>query len=104
MPNGSKKYTDFVTWTASAPDEYLDEKGALYGDGFNSFFARMNSVMQNLGYTYNIGVSDLTGGASGTLDKKAVYSIEGKLTIVYEIGRNNRVDVDVYNYGDYKIA
>ena len=64
----------------------------------------MNSVMQNLGYTYNSGVSDLTGGASGTLDKKAVYSIEGKLTIVYEIGRNNRVDIDVYNYGDYKIA
>ena len=104
LADGTEKYTDFVTWTASAPDEYLDEKGALYGDGFNSFFARMNSVMQNLGYTYNSGVSDLTGGASGTLDKKAVYSIEGKLTIVYEIGRNNRVDVDVYNYGDYKIA
>lgn len=104
LPDESVKYTDFVTWTASAPDEYLDEKGALYGDGFNSFFERMNSEMQNLGFTFNSSVSDLTGGASGTLDKKAVYSIEGKLTIVYVIGRNNRVDVDVYNFGDYNIG
>lgn len=104
LPDGTEEFTDFVTWTASAPDDYVDENGALYGDGFNSFFERLNSVMQNLGYTFNSGVSDLSGGTYGTLDRKAVYSIEGKLTIVYIIGRNNRVDVDVYNFGDYNIG
>jgi len=104
LADGTERYTDFVTWTASAPKQYLDENGALYGDGFNDFFTRLNSVMVNLGYTFNSGNSDLTGGVAGTLDKKAVYSIEGKLTIVYEFGRNNRVDIDVYNFGDYKLA
>lgn len=104
LADGTDKYTDFVTWTASAPDEYLDANGALYGDGFNAFYARLNNVMVNLGYTYNSGVSDVTGGESGTIDKKLVYSVEGKLVIVYTVGRNNRVDVDVYNWKDYSVT
>lgn len=104
LADGTEKYTDYVTWVAKAPKKYLDENGALYGDGFNALFAQLNSVMIGLGYTYNSGVSDLTGGASGTIDKKAVYSVEGKLTIVFTLARNARIDIDVYNYGDYKIA
>lgn len=104
LADGSKAYTDYVSFTAQAPKKYLDDKSNLTNDGFNDMFANIKTVMQNAGFTYNSGVSDVSGGVNGNSDRKMVFSIQDKLTIVITNNHTRHFWISVFNFGDYNIG
>ena len=97
-------YTDYVEFTAVAPQKYLDEKNNLKNTGFNEMFAEIKSVMNSVGFTYNSGVSDVSGGLSGKSDRKMVFSYGDKLTIVMTNNHTRYFCLSVYNFGDYNVG
>lgn len=102
LADGTKVYTDYIDLTAQAPAMYLDEKGNLQAK-FGELFNKIKTVMSNAGFTYNTGVSDITGGVLGTLDRKMVFSND-KLTIAFTNNHTRHFWIYIYNYGDYPIA
>lgn len=102
LANGSYHYTDYISLTTQAPSEYLDDKGNLQAS-FGTFFAKVKSVMEKAGFTYNSGVSDISGGETGKLDRKMVFSND-KLTIAITNNHTRHCRLYIYNYGDYPIA
>lgn len=97
-------YTDYVKFTSVAPQKYLDEKNNLTKTGFNEMFAEIKSVMNSVGFTYNSGVSDVSGGLSGKADRKMVFSYGDKLTIVMTNNHTRYFWLSVYNFGDYNVG
>ena len=102
LANGSYAYTDYISLTTQAPSEYLDDKGNLQAS-FGTFFDKVKSVMEKAGFTYNSGVSDISGGETGKLDRKMVFSND-KLTIAITNNHTRHCRLYIYNYGDYPIA
>ena len=102
LTDGTTAYTDYINLTAQAPAEYLDDKNNLQA-GFGEFFDKIKTVLQNAGFTYNAGVSDITGGERGTSDRKMVFSSD-KLTIAITNNHTRHCWIYIYNYGDYPIA
>ena len=97
-------YTDYVKFTSVAPQKYLDEKNNLTNTGFNEMFAEIKSVMNSVGFTYNSGVSAVSGGLSGKADRKMVFSYGDKLTIVMTNNHTRYFWLSVYNFGDYNVG
>lgn len=102
LADGTTAYTDYINLTAQAPAAYLDNKNNLQA-GFGEFFNKIKTVLESAGFTYNSGISDITGGVLGTSDRKMVFSSD-KLTIAITNNHTRYCWIYIYNYGDYPIA
>lgn len=99
LADGTKRYTDFVSFTAQAPKEYLDEKGNLSDEKFTELLAKMKTAFENcseLGIEFSPSNSDYTGGVNGTSDRNVVFA-NTNYTIKFNNNHTKYFWIEIYN-------
>lgn len=104
LANGTKEYTDFVSFTAQAPKDYLDEKNNLSDAKFTELVAKMTSAFENagLGITMSTVNTDYSGGANGTSDRWVAFANENYIISI----NNNHTKyfwIEIHNIGDWTL-
>lgn len=105
LADGSKSYIDFVSFTAQAPKEYLDEKNNLSDAKFTELLAKMTSAFENagLGITYSAANSDYSGGAKGTSDRWVAFAND---TYIISINNNHTKYfwIEIHKVGEWTLS
>ncbi len=99
LADGTTDYTDYISLTTQAPNDYLDEKGNLQA-GFADFEAKIKQVLTAAGFTYSDSGSDTTGGATGKSDRKMVFA-NSEITIKITNNHTRHFWIEIYNNEDY---
>ncbi len=105
LANGTKEYIDFVSFTAQAPQKYLDDKNNLSDEQFTKLLEVMTSAFKscNLGIEYSGVNSDYSGGTNGTSDRWVAFANDN-----YIISINNNHTryfwIEIHKLGDWTLS
>lgn len=105
LADGSKSYIDYVSFTAQAPKQYLDDKNNLSDAQFTVLLSVMKSAFENagLGITYSEANSDYSGGAKGTSDRWVAFANE---TYIISINNNHTKYfwIEIHKVGEWTLS
>lgn len=105
LANGTKQYVDYVSFTAQAPQEYLDDKNNLSDAEFTKLLAKMTSAFTNcdLDISFSAANSDYSGGLNGTSDRWVAFANENYIISI----QNNHTKyfwIEIHKLGDWTLS